>query len=216
MTDPELAPLQLAERLRRLRTSRGLEPADLAARAGLPREEVEAIESGRSEPAIGQLIKLANVLGVSVGHFFFQGGEPRRRIEVVRAQQRWPVQPHTEAGRALNYRYQALSYHLTEKLMAPFLIEIPPDDGASVTWSSHEGEEFLFVLSGQLRVTIAGEEQQLGPGDSIYFDSRLEHALRAVEGAPVRMVACVAQPPGHAGDDALGRAHDHDAGPRRR
>ena len=103
------------------------------------------------------------------------------------------MQPQSEAARTLNYRYQALSYNLTDKLMAPFLVEIPPDVSSELPSSTHDGEEFLFVLNGQLEVTVGGDVHRLAPGDSIYFDSRMEHSLRATEGSAVRIVACVAQ-----------------------
>ena len=135
---------------------------------------------------------------------------------MVRSQERWAVEPPSEAARALNYRYQALSYRLTDKLMAPFLVEIPPDDAASVPFSAHAGEEFLFVLAGQLRVTIEEDEYHLAPGDSIYFDSRLDHSLRAAEGGLVRLLACVAQDPSRGGSSEIGDALQGGPGTRSR
>ena len=192
MKDGDLLELELGQKLRRIREDRGLALSQLAQKSGLPEEQLEAFEESRAVPGIGQLSKIASTLDVSLGHFF-QRTVPERRIEVVRSADRWTVQPQSEAARTLNYRYQALSYSLTDKLMAPFLVEIPPDDGGDAPTSLHDGEEFLFVLSGQLEVTVGGEVHRLSPGDSIYFDSRMEHSLRAAEGAPVRVVACVAQ-----------------------
>ena len=77
--------------------------------------------------------------------------------------------------------------------MEPFLVTLEPATLTSPKPASHDGEEFLFVLSGQLEVGILEEVHRLEPGDSIYFDSRLEHSLRAVEGSSVRMIVCVAQ-----------------------
>jgi transcriptional regulator with XRE-family HTH domain len=190
----ELRGVDLGERLRTLRERRELSPAQVAQRARLSQAELAAFESGKAVPAVGELVRLASALGVSMGHFF-QRTPLERRVEVVRAQERWTVQPHSDAGRALNYRYQSLSYNLTDKLMSPFLIEIPPGQAGDVPPSSHEGEEFLFVLSGQLEVEIGDETHRLGPGDAIYFDSRTEHRLRASDRTPVRLVACVASAP---------------------
>jgi quercetin dioxygenase-like cupin family protein len=117
------------------------------------------------------------------------------------------VEPHSELGETLSYRYQSLSYNLTDKLMSPFLVEIPPSESAEVTASTHGGEEFLFVLAGQLEVQVGGETHRMEPGDAIYFDSRLEHSLRAVEGTSVRLLACVAEGRAQLKDNPIGRAY---------
>lgn len=192
MTDDELLQLGLGQKLRKIREDRGLGTSQLAKRVGIPEERLETFETSSAVPGIGELAKIAAALDVSLGHFF-QRAISERRVEVVRSRDRWTVQPQSEAARTLNYRYQALSYNLTDKLMAPFLVEIPPDASSELPSSTHDGEEFLFVLNGQLEVTVGGDVHRLAPGDSIYFDSRMEHSLRATEGSAVRIVACVAQ-----------------------
>jgi transcriptional regulator with XRE-family HTH domain len=206
MTQPELEELGLAEKLRRFRGDRGFALEELAARSGVPHDRLEAFESSREVPAIGDLVKLAGALDVSLGHFF-QRAIPKRRVEVVHAQDRWTVEPKSEMARSHNYRYQSLSYNLTEKLMSPFLVEIPPDTSDEPLVSTHAGEEFLFVLSGRLEATVGGEVHRLSPGDSIYFDSRLEHALRAVEGTSVRMLVCVAEERRSPAENPIKRAY---------
>lgn len=204
MTDEELLELGLGDRIRALREARGLDRPGAAELAGLASEGLVDFEEGRRVPALAELIRLSGVLGVSLDHFF-QRAVPERRIEVVRSHERWTLEPPTETGRTLNYRYQSLSYNLTDKLMSPFLVEIPPGDVAASP-SQHEGEEFLFVLAGHLEVRVGGEAHRLEPGDAIYFDSQLQHELRALEGATVRLVACVAQGVRSAEDEAMRRA----------
>jgi mannose-6-phosphate isomerase-like protein (cupin superfamily) len=93
----------------------------------------------------------------------------------------------------MNYRYEALSYRLTEKLMSPFLIEISPNQPADLPLSSHEGEEFLFLLAGELIVTIEDHQYAMRAGDSLYFDSRLKHTVQPTGSQPARLIACIAQ-----------------------
>ena len=184
--------LDVGGKLRRLREDHGLSLADLARRAALAEAAVRDFEDGRAVPAVGELLNIANALGVSIGHFF-QTRIPDKRVEVVRAAERWTVKARSEAGGALNYRYQSLSHGLTEKLMQPFIVEVPPGQDSALNRSQHEGEEFLFVLAGVLEVEIAGERHRLEPGDAIYYDSRQPHTLRALEGATARLIACIAQ-----------------------
>jgi transcriptional regulator with XRE-family HTH domain len=206
MNEEELFGLGIGERLRRLREDRGLSGAELARRSGIPEERIAAIEASRAVPGVGELVRLGGPLHVSVGAFF-QRAISERRIELVRAGERWAVPPQSEAARTLNYRYQSLSHRLTDKLMSPFLVEVPPDPGVEAEASRHDGEEFLFVLSGELEVRVGGETHRLSPGDSIYFDSRLEHALRAVEGTSARILACIAERPHPDAESPIRRAY---------
>ncbi len=187
--------MDLGERIRALREQAGWSREQLAERSGLDCRALTAFEEGEEAPAIGQLAQLAPALSVDMGSFFARGASARR-VELVRAKERWDVEPKNAAARSLNYRYQALAYGLSDKTMSPFLVEIPPAPSsvasAEAPHSRHAGEEFLFVLNGQLEAEIAGERYLLGPGDSIYFDSSVDHTLRATEGAPVRLLACIA------------------------
>jgi len=196
----------LGERIRTLREHRGWSLEQLGSLCALDAKMLAAFEEGDEAPAIGDLARLGAALRVDLGSFF-AGSSAGRRVEIVRAAERWDVEPKNDAARTLNYRYQALSYGLSEKAMSPFLVEIPPASSlAEVPSSSHAGEEFLFVLSGQLEAEIAGERYQLGPGDSVYFDSSAEHTLRACEGTAVRMVACIARALPEGGAEDLERA----------
>jgi transcriptional regulator with XRE-family HTH domain len=206
MKEERLQELELGARIAALRERRGLERAALAQRADVEAAALADYEEGRSTPSVGELVRLAGILDVSVGAFF-QRGVQKRRVEVVRSGERWLVDPPSEAAHRLNYRYQSLSFTLSDKLMSPFLVEIPPAAVSGAATSQHAGEEFLFVLSGQLEVRVGGELHRLSPGDAIYYDSDLEHSLRALEGTSARVLACLAQPlHGPQADDGLHRA----------
>jgi transcriptional regulator with XRE-family HTH domain len=198
--------LDVGGKLRRLREDHGLALAELSRRSTLTEDALRDYEDGRAVPAVGDLLKIANVLGVSIGHFF-QTRIPDKRVEVVRSAERWTVKARSEAGGALNYRYQSLSHGLTEKLMQPFLVEVPPGQDAALNRSQHEGEEFLFVLAGVLEVGVGGEQHRLEPGDAIYYDSRQPHTLRALEGVTARLIACIAQHPNVTVKSGIDRAY---------
>ncbi|MBI2951033.1 cupin domain-containing protein, partial [bacterium] len=104
--------------------------------------------------------------------------------------------------------YEALSYRMTDKVMSPFHIEIPPSQGKEVEPLSHEGEEFHFVLEGSAEFTVGQETYQLTSGDAIYFDSRLPHSIRAMGFLPARMLACLVNVHRPSADESpMGRAH---------
>jgi transcriptional regulator with XRE-family HTH domain len=198
--------LDVGGKLRRLREDHGLSLADLSRRSTLAEAALRDYEDGRAVPAVGDLLSIANVLGVSIGHFF-QTRIPDKRVEVVRSAERWTVKARSEAGGVLNYRYQSLSHGLTEKLMQPFIVEVPAGQDSALNRSQHEGEEFLFILAGVLEVEIGGEKHRLEPGDAIYYDSRQPHTLRALEGATARLIACIAQHPNVTEKSPIDRAY---------
>jgi len=181
---------QLSRELVRLREQSGLTLADAATACGLPENWLERYEKGLALPAVGELMNLARVFDVSLNHFFMSG-PPVGRVEVVRASERWKVEPPTDTAVALNYSYEALSYRLTDKLMSPFHIEIPPSEKREIEPLSHEGEEFHFILEGSVETTIGQETYRLSVGDAIYFDSRLRHSIRAMGSVPARLLACL-------------------------
>lgn len=198
--------LELGGKLRRLREGHGMTIADLARRAALAEAALRDFEDGRAEPPVGDLLRIAGVLGVSIGHFF-QTRIPEKRVEMVRSAERWTVKARSAAGGALNYRYQALSHGLTDKLMQPFLVEVPPGQDQTLQRSEHDGEEFLFLLAGVLEVDVGGDLYRLEPGDSIYYDSNQPHTLRALEGSTARVLACIAEPPKRGGENPIDRAY---------
>ena len=198
--------LDVGGKLRRLREDNGLTLAQLAKRAGLDESALRNYEDGRAVPSLGELMNIASVLGVSIGHFF-QTRIPDKRVEVVRAAERWTVKARSEAGGVLNYRYQSLSHGLTEKLMQPFIVEVPPGEDRALARSQHEGEEFLFLLAGVLEVEVGGDRHRLEPGDAIYYDSRQPHSLRALEGSTARLLACIAQPPHGGRENPIDRVY---------
>ena len=125
MIDDDFLRLQMGDKLRRIREDRGRGVDEVAAAAGIDGERLRAFEENREVPAVADLLRISDCLNVSIGHFF-QTSIPAKRVELVRANERFTVRPSNEAALTLSYRYQALSHGLTDKLMSPFLVEIPP------------------------------------------------------------------------------------------
>ena len=115
------------------------------------------------------------------------GEEPRLRSYAL-----------TRKGRGVSverrkaYKYQSLAYNYMHKKAEPFLVTVEPKpDQQRVELNSHPGQEFNYVLSGTLQVFIDGYEVVLYPGDSIYFDSGIEHGMKALNGEPAQFLAVI-------------------------
>lgn len=215
MTEP-LAKFEIGRKVENLRSKSGWSRGQLASRSELTEAEVREIEAGERVPSLESLARIADALSVTLETFFClpsRGGAPRD-VEVVRSSARWSVPAPTRAARALDFRYQALTNRQSGRAIAPFLIEIPPQKSVDLELSAHPGEEFLFVLAGELEARIGEETYHLQRGDSVYFDSRTDHALRAEGAQSVRVLACFAGVDRDYESDPLERAfqvHEEDS-----
>jgi mannose-6-phosphate isomerase-like protein (cupin superfamily) len=138
------------------------------------------VEAGEAYPALGILLKLSRALGQRLGTFMDDHGLPDPLIH--RARDRQPgFRPHLGSS-AASIRYFPLARGKVDRHMEPLFIEIGPEEPATLT--SHEGEEFLIAVSGQLVVHFGKDRHLLEPGDSVYYNSIVPHSVSAGGGAP--------------------------------
>lgn len=183
--------LQLGEKIRALRTGRGLTVGELASRTGLPEPVLSELEEGVTPPTIGALLKMAGELGVGLGHFF-KDEDSGREIEVVRAGERRPIRSGEVVGPVpLSYSYASLSHTSAGKSMQPFFIEVDIDIEDEIPLASHQGEEFIYVLDGEMEMRFDDETVVLRAGDSLYFNAQRPHALYGRGPVRPRAVAVV-------------------------
>ena len=104
----------------------------------------------------------------------------------------------TRAGKGVSverskaYKYEALASGFRDRKIDPFIVTVEPkDDDAPLHLNSHSGQEISYILEGRLLVNLAGKEIILNPGDSLYFDSLQPHAMKALDGKPVRFLAAI-------------------------
>ena len=93
------------------------------------------------------------------------------------------------------YIYQVLGKGKSDRNMEPFFVEFfPPAPGEEPHLSSHQGEEFILVLAGRLRLSYGRESHDLAPGETVYYNSIVPHALTALGGEPVRILGVAYNP----------------------
>ena len=153
----------IGPRLRRLRTKRAVSLAEVAAAAGISVGFLSAIERSQMSASVGTLRRLARYYRTNILDFF-DATELNTRL--VRPSKRKVL----EAGPGV--RMELLAWG--NKVMEPHLFRISPQAGSGESYS-HEGEEFLFVLRGELQIALDGEEYHLKRGDSFYFESATPH-----------------------------------------
>jgi len=152
--------------LRQLRARRGLSLAQVAEAVGISVGFLSALERSQMSGSVGTLRKLARFYKTNILDFFDVNGTGGRR---VRPTERKVL----EAGAGV--RMELLAWGNT--VMEPHLFRIAPNAGSGESYT-HEGEEFLLVMRGELKIALADEEFHLKEGDSFYFESATPHHWR--------------------------------------
>ena len=200
----------IGARVRAFREARGLTLAALAETTSLSPSFLAGLESGDIYPPIGTLQKVARALDVRLGTFldgeestdpviariegFPDGRHPAPPQADVEAAQAACAEPAADMRRP-GYIYQVLGKGKSDRNMEPFCVEFfPPAPGAEPHLSSHQGEEFILVLAGRLGVRYGRESYELSPGETIYYNSIVPHALTALDGEPVRILGVAYNP----------------------
>jgi transcriptional regulator with XRE-family HTH domain len=176
----------LSDRIRRVREMRGLTIRDLSSRTGIDIDALERIESGEIIPALGQLARLGKALDMKMGYFISPGIE--KFMTVVRKDERWPISRYGETkSMRYGYSYESLAPEKADRLMEPFIVTLVPTDVEE--FSTHAGQEFLYVLEGEMKVQVGDRVDFLKPGDAVYYDSNQRHFVRCVGTTVTKILA---------------------------
>ncbi|MDR2246376.1 MAG: XRE family transcriptional regulator [Treponema sp.] len=177
---------EIAARIRVLREIEEISGETLATELGFDLREYARWEAGEAEFPIGSLVEIANWFRVDLTELI--SGKPSRlRTYCVTRADCAP-----EVSRRPAYAYWDLALNFHRKKGEPFLVEASPDtEGKSLALNTHPGQEFNYVLEGRLFISVGGREIELGPGDSIYYDSSEPHGMKALGGKRARFLAIV-------------------------
>ncbi len=184
--------LKIGSKIRDLRSKYKYTLQELANKTGLSKPFLSQIENDYVIPPIATLLKLAKALNVSLS-YFFQDEATSEKISITRKHERVKIgrRPHHEREGEVSYIYESLETKKRDKHMEPFFVEFPPIEKEKMNFTTHEGEEFLYVLEGKVEFRTVDRVEILEPGDSIYFDSSISHAFRCVGDKPAKAVAVI-------------------------
>jgi transcriptional regulator with XRE-family HTH domain len=157
-------------RLRELRLRRGWTLDELAQQSGLSKAFLSRLESGDRQASIAAVLTLARVFDVSLASFF-ESQLAKEPCLIVRAADHVPQS-------ANGLKYVPLSNAERFSNLQPLRLTISPKREGTEHFK-HDGEEWIYLLSGNLTLSIGGATHDLQPGDAAHFDSRLPHRLIA-------------------------------------
>ena len=164
--------IELAQRIKARRRAQNLTLEQVAGRTGLTRSVLSKVENFRVTPSLPALGRIAQALGTSVSELTL-GLDERPQFVLVRK----GTGPHLERDKPeSNIVYESLAHDRYSKTMEPLLLDVPGGT-ARKRALPHEGEEFMYVVSGSVDLEYGEEVHTLEAGDSAYFDAQVEHRL---------------------------------------
>ena len=183
--------IQIGERIKLLRIKRQMSLDDASKESGISQSVILGIEDLSISPPLGDIVSLAKALRVSVGEIL--GDSADSPFCIVRSDGRETVSRFSSvSGKSGGYGYESLGHQMQERQMEPFLVTLKPvEDPQLVEPNQHVGEEFLFVMAGQVEVRLSGHTDILKPGDSIYYNSNLPHVVSCYGSDPATVLAVI-------------------------
>ncbi len=176
---PDAGVAEIGQRIKTLRKQKALSLAELSNLTGFDVDLLSRIENNEIQPQLGTLIKLSKALDSAFGRLV--SGVGNKLYCITRRNEQKVISRSTSLkGRKHAYTYKSLAPEVKGRHMEALIVQLEEnvDDGPSI----HEGEEFIYVLDGQVSLKIGEDHFQLDPGDSAYYLSTTPHIIAAASG----------------------------------
>ncbi len=169
----------LGEKIRAMREQQHLDITGLAEKTGYKSEYLTKIEEGKISPPVGALISISRALAIDSKTLLSEEKKKRRQSYVKR----------TKA-----YAYRSLTPDAEDKHLWAYLVALEPKKQHEMVAYKHEGEEFMYVLEGRVEVTIGEKSHELKKGQTIHFNSGVNHNLKNLSSKDSKMIVVVYTP----------------------
>lgn len=182
----------VARRIHSLREDCGLTAQEMAEATGITTQEYLALERGEQDFGFTFLYRAADELGVDLIDLLTGESPHRTQLSVVRASEGLPIE------RKRSFEYLHLAPTFKNSLCEPFLVTTPyneEEQGKPIELTSHIGQELDYIISGHLRFQYEDHTEDLGPGDTVLYDSSRGHGMIAIDGEPCTFLAVVLRDP---------------------
>jgi len=181
----------VGKKIQQLREARKLSIEQLAEQCQTDVKVIEELESDQLVPSVAPLLKIARGLGVHLSTFL--DDNPTSGAVVARAGQSKTAIEFSGLGPycVSTLEFHPLALNKKDRHMEPFIVDVNVSVPEECTFSSHEGEEFIYVLKGEIEVLYADDRYVIGVGDSIYYDSTTPHQVKAVGDKDAQILAVI-------------------------
>ena len=179
-------PIHVGEKIKHMRETQGLSIEELAQKTGFDVEMLENVEQEKIIPPLGTMIRLSRALN-TVMSSLFSSQEEQVHYSVVRVNDQKSAPLPT--GRASYHSYIPLAADLKDRHMDPFIVKLNPEKAKDVVPSVHDGEELIYVIDGEVKITIEDKVEILGLGDALYLKSTTPHVVITNTDKPALILA---------------------------
>ena len=164
-------------KVKALRKRRNITIQDLSRKTGLTPGYLSKIENSPKPPPIPTLTKIAYALNVHISYFFEDNSEPLSGPSIVRATDRKQIiGDYTSLG----YRYEAIIKSRAARSIKPLIITLPDGvDPETIPYNYHDGEEMIYVLTGNMLFFYGDESYRVKEGDCLHFQAAVPHKVVA-------------------------------------
>ncbi len=177
---------EIAQRISELRELSEISKEEMANYLNIPLNTYKDYEDAASDIPASILFEIAHKLDVDMG-LLLTGEETRMNIFTITRKDKG-----VNVERRKQYHYENLAEKFIHKKAEPFIVSVEPKQYINKpTTNSHPGQEFDYIIEGSLRFYIHDNEIILNEGDSIFFDSSYEHAMKALDNKTAKLLAIV-------------------------
>jgi quercetin dioxygenase-like cupin family protein len=172
----------VGSRIKEIRNEKGVSFEMLANETGLAVDKIKQIESGKLLPPVGMLLSLARALHIDSSCLL-------NEVETTLDNRAKAFSKRTD-----NYAYTTLTPGADTKRMKAFRVTIDPLREHSGVGYQHEGEEFVYVLSGKIELTVGEHFNTLETGGSLHFNSGIRHMIRNISEDTAELLVVICEP----------------------
>ena len=186
---------QLGDKIRQIREMQKMSVEELANSSNTNSELIEQLENGALVPSLTPLMQIARALGVRLGTFLDDA--PHNEPVVTKSGASKNVvkfSGNCDTCEKSTLDFFSLASDKADRHMEPFIIDVHPPGSGEAKQSSHEGEEFIYVLNGKIEILYGKDSFKLSSGDSIYYDSIVPHYVHAIGSEDAKILAVVYSP----------------------
>ena len=165
---------KVGQRIKDFMAQKGIDMDALVAQTGLSADFLTSVVQDNVYPSLGPLLKIARALDVRLGTFLDDqlSTDP---LVVRQAERKSELSMLRGKDKPVELKFYSLGKGKSDRHMEPFYVELLPESARDQQLSSHEGEEFIVVLNGRVEVVYGDDTYEMGPGDSIYYNSVVPH-----------------------------------------
>lgn len=172
------------------RNKLGITVADLARQAGLSAGMLSKIENGMTSPSLATLQALSTALNVPVTSFF-RKYEEQRDATFVKSGTGLVIE---RRGSRASHQYQLLGHSMSKSIVVePYLVTLTATPDVLPLFQ-HAGQEFIYLLEGEVTYRHADKLYSMGPGDSLFFDADVPHGPEELITLPIKMISIMVYP----------------------